>query len=90
MQLFFNGVAAPLIYASATQINTIVPYEVASSSNVAVTVKYQGQTSAPYTVNTVAAQPSGLRPSERCPCHVNLGFAGLTADPLRRLKADSR
>jgi len=58
VQVFFNGIAAPLIYAGATQINTIVPYEIASSSNVDVTVKYLGQTSAPYSMKTTAAQPA--------------------------------
>jgi len=58
VQVFFNGVAAPLIYASATQINTIVPYEVAGAANVQVTAQYQGQTSAPFSVRAVAAQPA--------------------------------
>jgi len=58
VQVFFNGIAAPMIYASATQINTIVPYEIAGSSDVDVAVAYNGQTSAPFGVKTVAAQPA--------------------------------
>ncbi|HEX3745216.1 MAG TPA: hypothetical protein VHW09_14830 [Bryobacteraceae bacterium] len=58
VQVLFNGTAAPLIYAGARQINTIVPYEIAGSANVSVTVKYNGQTSAPFSVPTAAAQPA--------------------------------
>ena len=58
VQVLFNGIAAPMIYASATQINTIVPYEIAGASDVDVTVAYNGQTSAPFAVKTVAAHPA--------------------------------
>jgi uncharacterized protein (TIGR03437 family) len=58
VQVMFNGVPAPLIYVSDTQINTVVPYEIAGAANVAVTVTYQGNTSAPYNVQAVALQPA--------------------------------
>jgi uncharacterized protein (TIGR03437 family) len=58
VQVAFNGVAAPLVYVSATQINTIVPYEVAGATNVSVAVQYNGQIAAPYTVPAVAMQPA--------------------------------
>ena len=45
----FNGYLAPLIYVSATQINAIVPYEVAGLILPFVQVKYLGQTSNGYT-----------------------------------------
>jgi uncharacterized protein (TIGR03437 family) len=40
--LTFNNVSAPLIYVSATQINAIVPYSVASFTVVQVTVTHGG------------------------------------------------
>jgi uncharacterized protein (TIGR03437 family) len=58
VQVSFNGVHAPLIYVSDTQINTIVPYEMAGASNVQVTVQYNGQISAPLSVRAVAQQPA--------------------------------
>jgi uncharacterized protein (TIGR03437 family) len=42
VQVLFNGTAAPLLYVSATQINAIVPYEVAGSANANIQVTYQG------------------------------------------------
>jgi len=35
---YFNGIAAPLLYAQDQQINAIVPFEVATAKNVTVTV----------------------------------------------------
>ena len=40
-----GAIAAPIIYASATQVNAIVPYELAAGSNVQVQIQYAGQTS---------------------------------------------
>jgi uncharacterized protein (TIGR03437 family) len=45
VQVLFNGIAAPMIYASATQVSTIVPYEMAQFASPTVWVKYAGQTS---------------------------------------------
>jgi uncharacterized protein (TIGR03437 family) len=53
-----NNVAAPLIFVSPTQINAIVPYEVASSSTATVTVQLNGATSANFQVNVVPTAPS--------------------------------
>jgi uncharacterized protein (TIGR03437 family) len=57
VQVTFNGIAAPLIYVSATQINAVVPYQVAGASSLAVQVSYSGQTSnaLPLTPGTTAA-----------------------------------
>lgn len=52
----FNGVAAPLVYTSASSITAVVPYET-TGSTAQVTVTYQGKTSAPATVNVAAAVP---------------------------------
>jgi uncharacterized protein (TIGR03437 family) len=41
-RVLFDGIAAPLLYASATQVNAIVPYEVATTGSTAVEVEYNG------------------------------------------------
>jgi uncharacterized protein (TIGR03437 family) len=53
----FDGVAAPILYTSATQVGAVVPYEIASAmAQVAVT--YQGQTSNAVTVSLRPSAPS--------------------------------
>jgi len=54
--VLFNGVAAPVIYASATQTSAIVPYGVLGNS-VQVVVQYQGASSAPVTIPLAATTP---------------------------------
>ena len=56
--VMFNDVAAPILYASATQINAIVPYEMASFSTATVTVQFDGSTSANLQVQIAATQPA--------------------------------
>jgi len=51
----FNGYPGPILYASAGQINTIVPYELAGSSNASVEVVFG---SARSNSLTVAVEPS--------------------------------
>jgi trimeric autotransporter adhesin len=53
----FNGIAAPLIYASNSQVAAIVPYAI-SGPEASVGVSYQSLTSAPFTVAVSAAAPS--------------------------------
>lgn len=57
-KVMFGGFAAPILYASATQVNAIVPYEIAGQSQIMVQAMYQGLTSAPMTVSVAAASPS--------------------------------
>ena len=52
----FNGVAAPLIYTSATQVSAVAPYGV-SGPNTQVTVNYQGKTSIPATIAVFPSAP---------------------------------
>lgn len=52
----FNGVAAPLLYTSATQVAAVVPYG-ATGPSAQVTVINQGQTSVPATIRVFAAAP---------------------------------
>jgi uncharacterized protein (TIGR03437 family) len=57
-QVFFDGTAAALTYAGATQVNAIVPYEVAGKTTTQMTVAYQGGTSAPAALNVQATTPA--------------------------------
>lgn len=56
--VMFNNVAAPVIYASATQINAIVPYEMGSVTTANVTVAFDGSTSANLQVQIAATEPA--------------------------------
>jgi uncharacterized protein (TIGR03437 family) len=59
-QVLVSGIPAPLLYASATQISAIVPYEVSSPiflQNLNVQVRYQGQTSNGISRSQLAAAP---------------------------------
>ena len=56
-RVFFGGFAAPITYASAVQINAIVPYEVAGQSQVTMQVEYQGTRSAGTTLQVATAAP---------------------------------
>jgi uncharacterized protein (TIGR03437 family) len=60
-EVWFNGTPAPLLYASGNQVNTVVPFGLASSSTEAqstqVQVGYEGRMSAPITLALVPAQP---------------------------------
>jgi len=49
-QVLIGGIAAPLIYASASQMNAIVPYEIANSGTTMVQVVYGGVPSATWEV----------------------------------------
>jgi uncharacterized protein (TIGR03437 family) len=55
--VLFNGTPAPLTYVSATQINCVVPYEVATSPTAQVQVSYNGLISASTLVPVAATQP---------------------------------
>jgi len=57
-QILFDGVPAPLVYSSATQVSGIVPYAVANKTTTQVTATYQGQTSAALSVKVGAAVPA--------------------------------
>jgi uncharacterized protein (TIGR03437 family) len=55
-QVLFDGVAAPMIYASAGQTSAIVPYGVAAKTSTQVTVVFQNVTSPAQTVAVVPVQ----------------------------------
>lgn len=53
----FNSYPAPILYASATQINAIVPYELAGTSNVSIEVIFGSARSNSVFVPVVASAP---------------------------------
>ncbi|HSB16571.1 MAG TPA: hypothetical protein VLE22_19120, partial [Bryobacteraceae bacterium] len=63
-RLLFNGIAAPLYFASANQISAIVPYAVADKPTADVEVEYQGVRSNKVTI-PVAASRLGVFTSDR-------------------------
>ena len=54
-QVLFDGIAAPLLYVSSTQLNIVVPYEVSGST--IMQVLYQGNPSATTTLGVTASSP---------------------------------
>jgi uncharacterized protein (TIGR03437 family) len=56
-QVFFDGVAAPMLYASSSQTSVMVPYGVAGRATTTVVISYQGVKSAGVTFNVVATAP---------------------------------
>lgn len=57
-QVFFDDVAAPMIYTVAGQVSAVVPYAVASKTSTKVTVQNQGAASNTQTMNVQPATPA--------------------------------
>jgi uncharacterized protein (TIGR03437 family) len=57
-QVFFGGLAAPVLYASDRQINAMVPYEIAYSTDVPIQVAYQSVVSSATTLSVSTAMPA--------------------------------
>ncbi len=55
--VLFNGIAAPLLYTSATQVNAIVPYEETGCTQATLQVQYQGVLSSATTLPCATASP---------------------------------
>ncbi len=58
-QVLFDGVPAPIYYASATQTSVFVPYGIAGRTSTQIVISYQGVTSAPIS-QTIAAVGPGV------------------------------
>ena len=56
-QVLFDGVAAPIMYAGANQVNTVVPCSVAGRFSTQVTVSYRGAQSPSFTLVLASAAP---------------------------------
>jgi uncharacterized protein (TIGR03437 family) len=57
VQVLFNGIPGPMIYASSTQVSAVVPYEIASAANAAVWIRYTGQASSAYQLTSTTTAP---------------------------------
>ncbi len=57
-RVYFDGVAAPLIYSVNQQVSAIVPYEVAGKASTRVQVEYRGVRSAPLDFSVAASAPA--------------------------------
>jgi uncharacterized protein (TIGR03437 family) len=55
--VLFDGVPAPIIFASSGLTSVIVPYSVAGQSSTLMSIVYQGRASAPATLPVAAAAP---------------------------------
>jgi uncharacterized protein (TIGR03437 family) len=53
----FNGIAAPVLYASETQVAAVAPYAI-SGATAQVTVTYRGQASEPFAIPVALSAPS--------------------------------
>ena len=56
-RVLFDGVPAPVIYASAAQTSVMVPYGVAGRTSTSIVVEYSGVPSTALNYNVVAAAP---------------------------------
>ncbi len=57
VQVYFDGIPAPLLYASAGQVNAVVPYSVAGRSTTQLQLEYLGALSNPVTLQVAATVP---------------------------------
>jgi uncharacterized protein (TIGR03437 family) len=60
VQVLFDGIAAPLLYVSATQINAIVPFAIADRQETTMVVKNAGATSGAARLGVVSAVPAAF------------------------------
>ena len=56
-RVLFDGVAAPLIYATLGQLSTLVPYSAATRTSISMQVEYQGVASGPVVLTISGANP---------------------------------
>ncbi|MBS1859622.1 MAG: hypothetical protein JST11_29900 [Acidobacteria bacterium] len=57
VRVLFDGVAAPVLYASAGQVNVIAPFEIAGKSQTLVRVEVNGVSTAAQTMAVASAAP---------------------------------
>jgi uncharacterized protein (TIGR03437 family) len=56
LEVLFDGIAAPVLYASATQINAVVPFG-AGGAVTRIEVRFGGRSSAPFAMPVANAEP---------------------------------
>ncbi len=57
VQVLFNGVPAPVTFVSSSQVNAVVPYEIAGRLTTSVWIRYQGVTSNVLTLPVATTAP---------------------------------
>ncbi len=57
VQVFFDSIPAPVLYASASQVNVVVPYSVAGKSTTEMQLEYLGVLSSVVTLQVAATTP---------------------------------
>lgn len=57
VRVWFDGIAAPILYASATQLNVVAAYAIAGETNTSVRVEYLGSFSSAVSAPVLPAQP---------------------------------
>jgi uncharacterized protein (TIGR03437 family) len=57
VRVLFDGLPAPVLYVAATQVNTIVPYQVAGRTMTRIVVEHRGVVSAAVEVRVVDSAP---------------------------------
>ncbi len=62
VRVLFDGVPAPMQFASDRQICVMAPYAIAASTTVEMTVEYNGERSSPMVLQVTATQPGILMP----------------------------
>src|SRR5207245_4428139 len=65
----FDGVAAPILFSSAGQVNVQVPYEIANRSNVRLEIQSSGASVCVRELGVVASQPGAFVSAEFATCH---------------------
>jgi uncharacterized protein (TIGR03437 family) len=61
VQVFFDGIPAPVLYAQSQQVNVQAPFEIAGESSTTVTLRYGDTTFGPFPVPTYPADPELFR-----------------------------
>jgi uncharacterized protein (TIGR03437 family) len=55
--VYFNGIAAPMIYSLSKQVSAVVPYEMAQYATVNIVVEYSGNATSPFGIKVLPAVP---------------------------------
>jgi len=88
IRVLFDGVAAPLLYASADQVNAIVPFDVSGRSATQVILDSHGQTSPPISIAVTVANPALFTADQSgtglCACLNADGSQNAVGNPARQ------
>ncbi len=71
VQVFFNGVAMPLLYVSDSQINAVAPQAATPGSSMTVHIVSSGVTSPDFPATVVAAEPEVFRNADGTAAAIN-------------------